>query len=93
MTPPTSKHLNSYLADPTGTLRLTDVRIGRVRIGEMIVTGREAAIHAQEIINDAVERSLERMARATLSLSPSPPPLDCCPLRSGTTWRTASAWA
>ena len=57
MTSPTSQHLNSYLADPTGTLKLTDVRIGRVRIGEMIVTGREAAIHAQEIINDACERT------------------------------------
>ncbi|WP_313446169.1 site-specific integrase [Stenotrophomonas indicatrix] len=57
MTSPTSQHLNSYLADPTGTLKLTDVRIGCVRIGEMIVTGREAAIHAQEIINDACERT------------------------------------
>lgn len=57
MNSPAQQHLNSFLADPIGTLKLTNVRIGRVRIGEMIVSGREAAIHAQEIINDACERA------------------------------------
>lgn len=57
MTYPAQQHLNSFLSDPTGTLKLTNVRVGRVRIGEMIVVGREAALHAQGIINDAFERT------------------------------------
>ncbi|WP_184411862.1 site-specific integrase [Xanthomonas medicagonis] len=73
MTSPTSQYLNSYLSDPTGTLTLTNVRIGRVRIGEMIVAGREAAIHAQEIINDACERA--RRARLGKNATRYPEPL------------------
>ncbi|MDZ7476611.1 integrase [Stenotrophomonas pavanii] len=75
MTSPTSQHLNSYLADPTGTLKLTDVRIGRVRIGEMIVTGREAAIHAQEIINDACERTRRALLGKNGTRHPEPLPV------------------
>nr|WP_245176483.1 site-specific integrase [Stenotrophomonas maltophilia] len=75
VTSPTSKHLNSYLADPTGTLKLTDVRIGRVRIGEMIVTGREAAIHAQEIINDACERTRRALLGKNGTRHPEPLPV------------------
>ncbi|MFG6110248.1 site-specific integrase [Stenotrophomonas nematodicola] len=73
MTSPAQQHLNTFLADPTGTLKLTDVRIGRVRIGEMIVSGREAAIHAQEIINDACERA--RRARLGKNATRYPEPL------------------
>ncbi len=73
MTNPTQHYLKSYLSDSTGTLTLTNVRIGRVRIGEMIVSGREAAIHAQEIINDACERA--RRARLGKNATRYPEPL------------------
>lgn len=69
----TQHYLKSYLSDSTGTLTLTNVRIGRVRIGEMIVSGREAAIHAQEIINDACERA--RRARLGKNATRYPEPL------------------
>ena len=73
MTNPTQHYLKSYLSDSTGTLTLTNVRIGRVRIGEMIVSGREAAIHAQEIINDACDRA--RRARLSKNATRYPEPL------------------
>lgn len=73
MNSPAQQHLNSFLADPIGTLKLTNVRIGRVRIGEIIVSGREAAIHAQEIINDACERA--RRARLGKNGTRYPEPL------------------
>lgn len=73
MNSPAQHYLKSYLSDSTGTLTLTNVRIGRVRIGEMIVSGREAAIHAQEIINDACERA--RRARLGKNATRYPEPL------------------
>ncbi len=43
--------------DADDTLQLKGIRIGRFRIDELVITGREAAIHAQEILNAAMERS------------------------------------
>ncbi|MDX3930953.1 MAG: site-specific integrase [Stenotrophomonas sp.] len=57
------KTVNNFLQDfpfnphADDTLHLKGIRIGRFRIDELVITGREAAIHAQEILNAAMERS------------------------------------
>ncbi len=73
MTNPAQQTLHSFLADPAGLLKLSNLRIGRIRIGEMVISGREAAIHAQEIINDACERA--RRARLGKNATRYPEPL------------------
>lgn len=65
--------LQSYVDDPTDSLQMTDIRIGRVRIGKLVVTSREAAIQAQEILNAAYERT--RRARSAKNGTRYPEPL------------------
>lgn len=43
----TPSPLQCYLEDPKGSLEMSDIRIGRFRIGKLVVTSREAAIPAQ----------------------------------------------
>ena len=65
--------LQSYVDDPTDSLQMTDIRIGRVRIGKLVVTGREAAVHAQDIFNTVCERT--RRPRSTKNGTRYPEPL------------------
>lgn len=73
MTHPTSKALEHYLTQPGDTLRMLNVRIGSFRVEELVITGREAAIHAQEILNAAHERT--RRSRVTKNGTRYPEPL------------------
>ncbi|MDT3488785.1 site-specific integrase [Stenotrophomonas maltophilia group sp. msm4] len=68
-----SSPLQSYLDDPNGSLEMSDIRIGRLSIGKLVITSREAAIQAQEILNAAYERS--RRARSTKNGTRYPEPL------------------
>ena len=73
MAHPTSKALEHYLTQPGDTLRMLNVRIGSFRVEELVITGREAAIHAQEILNAAHERT--RRSRVTKNGTRYPEPL------------------
>lgn len=57
MSKPANEALQDYVDNPFGTLHLKGVRIGRMRIDELIVCGREAAINTQEIFGTAFERT------------------------------------
>ncbi|PPJ44077.1 MULTISPECIES: site-specific integrase [unclassified Pseudoxanthomonas] len=57
MTNPYAKSLQAYIDKPSGSLVMEDLRIGRIRIGKLIVEGREAAYSAQDLINTACDRT------------------------------------
>lgn len=56
MPSPALEHLHQYLIHPMGTLQLRGVQVGNLRIEELNITGREAAIHAQEMLDRADDR-------------------------------------
>ncbi len=70
---PAHKALENYLAQPGDQLQMRNIRIGSFRIEELIITGREAAIHAQEILIAAHERN--RRSRSSKSSTRWPEPL------------------
>ena len=80
--------------DADDTLHLKGIKIGRFRIDELVITGREAAIHAQEILNAAMERSRRSRINAAgtrLSHSPQATLPAFCQWRSKTTWGPGTA--
>ncbi|MFA8478878.1 hypothetical protein [Xanthomonas campestris] len=48
--------LQSYIESPSGALVLEDLRIGRIRIGKLVVASREAAYNAQDLITTACNK-------------------------------------
>ncbi|MBB5879680.1 integrase [Xanthomonas arboricola] len=49
--------LQSYIESPSGALVLEDLRIGRIRIGKLVVASREAAYNAQDLITTACNKT------------------------------------
>lgn len=70
-----SAELDSYLASPTGTLRVKRVRIGRIEFEDIVIQGREAAINLQELFHTACEKTQRFRARKDGTRYPEPLPL------------------
>lgn len=49
--------IENYIANPFGVMQMKGLRIGRISIDEVSVAGREAAIHFQEILNAACDKT------------------------------------
>lgn len=75
MSRPPKEALQSYADAPYGTLSLKGVRIGRISIEEMLVHGREAAITAQEILNEACSRTQRTRSGKHATRYPEPLPV------------------
>lgn len=73
MPSPALEHLHQYLLHPMGTLQLRGIQVGNLRIEELNITGREAAIHAQEMLDRADDR--QRRSRRANGCTQYPVPL------------------
>jgi len=57
MTHPLLETVRGYIAEPIEGLILENVRIGRLKLGKMIIRGREAAYSAQDILDAAFQKT------------------------------------
>jgi integrase len=57
MSKPANEALRHYIANPFGTLHMKGIRVGRVRIEEISIDGREAAINTQEFFQTVLEKT------------------------------------
>ena len=67
--------IEAYAAAPEGVLVLADIRIGRMKVGKMVINGRAAAQSATEVIRGTVESSRRVRTRKTGTRHPDALPL------------------
>lgn len=79
MPAPELRHLQDYLLHPIGTLQLKNVHIGNLLVGEMNITGREAAIRAQEMLDRADDRQRRNRLSKGRTHYPEPLPIASAP--------------
>lgn len=67
--------LMDFVDSPFGTLRLGRIRIGRVEFRDIVLTGREAAINLQELVDTACEKTKRYRIRKDGTRYPEPLPM------------------
>ena len=89
--------INHYIEEPTELLVLENIRIGRMKLGRMVIRGRGAGYNALDVIGSAFEktarvrsgkhgtRHLEPLPLCAPGLSTTPlAPCGCCSSRAVT---------